>query len=111
MDVRDLENIDADAPIFDPQAFGLGDQEAELNALARSTGRSRFAPRASEYDRGARGAYASLARPGGLGSRRGAPLEARSSLRAQTIRVAPSSFERQPPGMRGDQLVDRFRPP
>jgi alkylation response protein AidB-like acyl-CoA dehydrogenase len=54
MDVMDLENIDADAPIFDPQAFGLGDQEAELNALARRMGRSRFAPRASEYDRDAR---------------------------------------------------------
>ncbi len=54
MDAMDLENIDADAPIFDPQAFGLGDQEAELNALARRMGRSRFAPRAAEYDRDAR---------------------------------------------------------
>jgi len=54
MDVMDLENIDADAPIFDPQAFGLSDGEAELNALARRLGRSRFALRAAEYDRDAR---------------------------------------------------------
>jgi hypothetical protein len=54
MDVMDLENIDADAPIFDPQAFGLSDEEAELNAIARSIGRSRFALRAAEYDRDAR---------------------------------------------------------
>lgn len=54
MDVMDLENIDAEAPIFDPQAFGLSDEEAELNALARSIGSSRFALRAGEYDREAR---------------------------------------------------------
>lgn len=54
MDVIDIESIDTDAPIFDPQAFGLGDQEAELNALARRMGRSRFAPRAAAYDRDAR---------------------------------------------------------
>jgi alkylation response protein AidB-like acyl-CoA dehydrogenase len=53
MDVIDLENIDTDAPIFDPQAFGLGDDEAELNALARRLGRSRFALRAAQYDRDA----------------------------------------------------------
>jgi hypothetical protein len=54
MDVLDLENVDADAPIFDPEAFGLSDEEAELNALARRIGRSRFALRAAEYDRDAR---------------------------------------------------------
>jgi hypothetical protein len=73
MDVMDLENIDADAPIFDPQAFlrspslssipkpffdpqafDLSDEEAELNALARRIGRSRLALRAAEYDRDAR---------------------------------------------------------
>jgi len=54
MDVLDLEHLDTDAPIFDPQAFGFGDEEAELNFLARRMGRSRFAPRAAEYDRDAR---------------------------------------------------------
>jgi alkylation response protein AidB-like acyl-CoA dehydrogenase len=54
MDMVNLDDIDADAPIFDPGAFGLGDEEAELNALARRIGRSRFAPRAAEYDRDAR---------------------------------------------------------
>ena len=54
MDIMDLDNIDVDAPIFDPGAFGLSDGEAELNALARGIGRSRFAPRAAEYDRDAR---------------------------------------------------------
>ncbi len=54
MDVMDLENVDVDAPIFDPEAFGLSDEEAELNVLARRIGRSRFALRAAEYDRDAR---------------------------------------------------------
>ncbi len=54
MDMVNLDDIDADAPIFDPGAFGLGDEEAELNAFARRIGRSRFAPRAAEYDRDAR---------------------------------------------------------
>jgi alkylation response protein AidB-like acyl-CoA dehydrogenase len=54
VDAIDLKNIDTDAPIFDPQAFGLGDEEAGLNALARRIGRARFAPRAAEYDRAAR---------------------------------------------------------
>ena len=50
----DLDTIDTDAPLFDPAAFGLGDEEAGLNALARRLGRTRFAPRAAAYDRDAR---------------------------------------------------------
>lgn len=53
MNVMDLDQIDVDAPIFDPQAFRLGDEEAELNALARRIGKARFAPRAARYDRDA----------------------------------------------------------
>ena len=53
-DTLDLDTIDTDAPLFDPAAFGLGDEEAGLNALARRLGRSRFAPRAAAYDRDAR---------------------------------------------------------
>src|SRR5687768_10001336 len=50
----DLDTIDTDAPLFDPAAFGRGDEEARLNALARRLGRTRFAPRAAAYDRDAR---------------------------------------------------------
>ena len=50
----DLEKIDADAPMFDPAAFGIGEEEAQLNALARRLGKARFAARAAEYDRDAR---------------------------------------------------------
>ena len=53
-DTLDLDTIDTDAPLFDPAAFGLGDEEAGLNALARRLGRTRFAPRAAAYDRDAR---------------------------------------------------------
>src|SRR3981081_2531523 len=34
-----------------------------------------------------------------------------SGSAARRVGVAPSSLERQPPGMGGDQLMDRFRPP
>lgn len=54
LDSIDLDSIDTDAPLFDPAAFGLGEEEAALNALARHLGQSRFAPRAAEYDRDAR---------------------------------------------------------
>ncbi len=54
MNVTDLDAIDVDAPIFDPKAFRLDDEEAELNALARRIGKARFAPRAAEYDRDAK---------------------------------------------------------
>ena len=54
MNVMDLDRIDVDAPIFDPDAFGFGYEETALNALARKLGRSRFAKRAAAYDRDAR---------------------------------------------------------
>ena len=54
MNVMDLDRIDVDAPIFDPDAFGFGYEETALNALARKLGRSRFAGRAAAYDRDAR---------------------------------------------------------
>ncbi len=54
MNVMDLDRIDVDAPIFDPDAFGFGYEEIALNALARKLGRSRFAGRAAAYDRDAR---------------------------------------------------------
>ena len=43
-----------DAPIFDPDACRLTDQEAELTATARRLGRGIFAARASGYDIDAR---------------------------------------------------------
>jgi alkylation response protein AidB-like acyl-CoA dehydrogenase len=54
MSILDLDNIDTDAPMFDPAAFRLGEEEARLNALARRLGKARFAERAAEYDRDAR---------------------------------------------------------
>ncbi|WP_037546254.1 acyl-CoA dehydrogenase family protein [Stappia stellulata] len=45
------DETDIDRPIFDPDAFRLTDQEAELTRLARRVGRSKFAPRAEMYDR------------------------------------------------------------
>src|SRR5207237_2904926 len=53
MNVMDLDRIDVDAPIFDPDAFGLRHEEITLNTLARKLGRSRFAKRAAAYDRDA----------------------------------------------------------
>ncbi|MBX9609202.1 MAG: acyl-CoA dehydrogenase family protein [Gammaproteobacteria bacterium] len=43
-----------DAPIFDPEAFRLSVQEAELTTLARRLGQNRFAARAATFDREAR---------------------------------------------------------
>jgi alkylation response protein AidB-like acyl-CoA dehydrogenase len=40
-----------DAPIFDQDAWGLTDQQAELGALARKLGQEKFAGRAAHYDR------------------------------------------------------------
>jgi len=54
MSIVDLDSIDLDAPMFDPAAFGIGEEEASLNTLARRLGKARFAPRAAEYDRDAR---------------------------------------------------------
>ncbi len=43
--------MSADAPIFDPQAWNLSAQQAELCAIARRLGRDKFAARAERYDR------------------------------------------------------------
>lgn len=43
-----------DAPIFDPAAFRLTVQEAELTTLARRLGQNKFAARAATFDREAR---------------------------------------------------------
>ncbi|MBK6660453.1 MAG: acyl-CoA dehydrogenase family protein [Proteobacteria bacterium] len=43
-----------DAPIFDPAAFRLSVQEAELTTLARRLGQNKFAARAAIFDREAR---------------------------------------------------------
>ena len=42
-----------DTPLFEPKAFGLTSDQAELCALARRLGRERFAPRAARFDRDA----------------------------------------------------------
>ena len=42
-----------DAPIFDPQAWGLSDEQANLCTQARELAAEKFAPRATEYDRNA----------------------------------------------------------
>jgi alkylation response protein AidB-like acyl-CoA dehydrogenase len=54
MSLPDLDKVDLDAPMFDPAAFGIGEEEAQLNALARRLAKARFDPRAAEYDRDAR---------------------------------------------------------
>jgi len=66
----DLDRVDLDAPLFEPGAFRLSAQEAELTALARRLGKARFAPRAAEVDRDARfptESYADLHEAGLLG--------------------------------------------
>ena len=40
-----------DAPLFDPKAFGLTEQQVELTRIARELGQERFAERAFVYDR------------------------------------------------------------
>lgn len=47
-------NASADLPIFDPAAFRLNEQEAELCANARTLGHDVFAARAADYDTHAR---------------------------------------------------------
>ena len=42
-----------DAPIFDPDQWQLTQQQAELSALARDLGQSKFSERAFEYDKNA----------------------------------------------------------
>ena len=39
-----------DAPVFDPEQWGLTEQQEKLSKLARDLGREKFAPRASKYD-------------------------------------------------------------
>ncbi|WP_349358678.1 acyl-CoA dehydrogenase family protein [Stappia sp.] len=51
MTIADLDTLDMDAPIYDPAAFRLTDQEAELTSLARRVAKARFAPRAERFDR------------------------------------------------------------
>ena len=50
METRPL-NDRFDAPMFDPDAWGLTSQERELSTVARELGQSRFAERAAGYDR------------------------------------------------------------
>ena len=49
----DLDKIKTDLPIFEPSAFELTDQQAELCARARTLGESKFAARAAKWDRDA----------------------------------------------------------
>jgi len=44
-------NVALDAPIFDPVAFRLTDEQAGIIAQAREIGQSVFAGRAAKYDR------------------------------------------------------------
>ena len=52
--VATLDKIDLDAPIFDSQAFRLGDEQAAIIATARELGQTVFAGRAAAYDREAK---------------------------------------------------------
>ena len=53
MNARDLDRRDVDAPIFDPAAFRLGDDETALVEKARRFGARVLAPRAAQHDRDA----------------------------------------------------------
>ena len=48
-----IDTHDRDAPIFAPDAFRLGDEEAALIAKARRFGARVLAPRAAQHDRDA----------------------------------------------------------
>src|SRR2546427_12065074 len=50
---RDIDTHDRDAPIFAPEAFRLGDRDAELVARAQEFGARVLAQRAAEHDRDA----------------------------------------------------------
>ena len=52
MNARDLDPHDADAPIFDPTAFRLDRDEAELIDAARRFGHRALAPRVDKFIRG-----------------------------------------------------------
>ncbi len=49
-----IDGIVLDAPIFDPQAFRLNDEQAAIIARARQLGQAVFAGRAAAYDREAK---------------------------------------------------------
>src|SRR5436305_5678787 len=49
-----LKSIDRAAPMFDPKAFRLDDEQTGIIASARELGQSVFAVRAAEYDRDAK---------------------------------------------------------
>jgi alkylation response protein AidB-like acyl-CoA dehydrogenase len=53
MPEHDLDKIDLDAPIFDPAAFRLPEDDAALIDQARRFGRRTLAPRAAQHDRDA----------------------------------------------------------
>lgn len=46
-----MSGTEEDAPILDPEAFGLTAEQAELTARARKLGQEKFAGRAERYDR------------------------------------------------------------
>ena len=48
------DGISLDAPIFDPAAFRLSDEQAAIIATARELGQAVFASRAAAYDREAK---------------------------------------------------------
>ena len=49
-----IGKVALDAPIFDPHAFRLTDEQAAIIARARELGQSVFADRAATYDRDAK---------------------------------------------------------
>src|SRR5215510_5211281 len=53
MPAHDLDDIDIDAPIFDPAAFRLPERDAALIGEVRRFGRRTLAPRAAQHDRDA----------------------------------------------------------
>src|SRR6202012_4056593 len=65
-----LDKVALDAPIFDPAAFRLNDEQAAIIARAREIGQTVFADRAAAYDREAKFPtenYGDLHRTGLLG--------------------------------------------
>ncbi|MGX1306508.1 alkylation response protein AidB-like acyl-CoA dehydrogenase [Amorphus suaedae] len=54
MPAIDVSAVDLDAPMFDPVAYRLTDQQAAWCRTARALGKSKFAARAFEYDREAK---------------------------------------------------------
>ena len=49
-----LDKINLDAPMFDPGAFRLNDEQAGIITTARELGQTVFAGRAAAYDRDAK---------------------------------------------------------